>query len=275
MRVSVLGSGSRGNAILVDAGDTRILVDVGFGPRTLALRLAAVGCAPESIAGVVLTHEHVDHAQGALQACAKWGWPIYATAGTLAQLPAPLVPVRTVTHGQRWSIGDLHGESVSVPHDATDCAAFVFEHRGSGQRLGIALDLGHVPHSLVQLFQRLDMMVVEANHDKAQLMAGPYPWVLKQRIASATGHLGNHETAALVSACAHRGLGAVILAHLSETNNSPELAVGTVQAVLRRHGRTGAPAVDRVRAASQRAALGPISASGAHSCRERQLDLAL
>jgi len=275
MRVSVLGSGSRGNAILVDAGDTRILVDIGFGPRTLALRLAAVGCAPESISGVVLTHEHVDHAQGALQACAKWGWPIHATAGTLAQLPPPLVPVRTLTHGQRWSIGDVHGESVAVPHDATDCAAFVFEQQGSGQRLGIALDLGHVPQTLVQAFQRLDLLVVEANHDKAQLMGGPYPWVLKQRIASDTGHLGNHETAEFVRACAHPGLRAVILAHLSETNNSPALAVAAVRASLRRHGRTGAAAADHISAASQRTALGPISTHGRQPWREQQLALAL
>ncbi len=275
MRVSVLGSGSRGNAILVDAGETRVLVDVGFGPRTLALRLAAVGCAPESICGVVLTHEHVDHAQGALQACAKWGWPIHATAGTLSQLPTPIVPVRTVTHGQRWSIGDLHAESVPVPHDANDCGAFMFEHAHTGERLGVALDLGQVPDALLTLFQRLDSMVVEANYDQSMLMAGPYPWVLKQRIASATGHLANHDTARFVSACAHAGLRSVILAHLSETNNSPETAVASVRESLRRHGRVGALAAGGVRAASQRAAIGPISLRDAGLRREQQLDLAL
>lgn len=275
MRVSVLGSGSRGNAILVDAGNTRLLVDVGFGPRTLALRLAAVGCAPESIAGVVLTHEHVDHAQGALQACEKWGWPLVATAGTLSKLPSSGVSLQTIAHGESWTVGDLRGESVSVPHDATDCAAYVFEHTHSGQRLGVALDLGHVPSGLLRAFERLDMLVVEANHDIAQLMGGPYPWMLKQRIASDTGHLGNHDAAAFVSDCAHPGLRAVILAHLSERNNSPALAVDTVRSALRRRGRAGAAAADQVRAASQRTVLGPISTHARPGDREPQLALAL
>ncbi len=262
MRVSILGSGSRGNALLVDAGATRVLVDVGFGPRTLARRLTAVGCAPESITAVVLTHEHVDHAQGALAACARWGWPLYATAGTLAQLPAPLVPVRMITHHRPWSIGDLHGQSVSVPHDAADCAALVFEQPVTGQRVGIALDLGHVPPALTEAFRHLDLLVVEANHDIARLMAGPYPWVLKQRILGARGHLANDATASFVAACAHRGLRAVILAHLSETNNSPELAVDAVATALRRAGRIGATAREHLFAASQRLPLGPVSCSG-------------
>jgi hypothetical protein len=132
-----------------------------------------------------------------------------------------------------------------------------------------------VPGALVDAFQRLDLLVVESNHDKAQLMAGPYPWVLKQRIASGTGHLGNHEAAEFVGAVAHRGLRAVILAHLSETNNSPALAVDTVQSALRRQGRAASGVVHQVRAASQRVALGPIAAHSSAGWREQQLDLAL
>ncbi len=273
MRVSVLGSGSRGNAILVEAGETRVLVDVGFGVRALAKRLAAVGCAPESITGVVLTHEHVDHAQGALAACARWRWPLHATAGTLQHLPAPLVPVRTITHGQPWSVGDLRGFSTPVPHDAADCAALVFEHAVTGQRIGIALDLGHVPVELPRAFVALDLLVVEANYDTQQLMAGPYPWSLKQRILGARGHLANADTAAFVAQCAHRGLRAVVLAHLSETNNFPELAVNAVRAALLRRGSVASMAREQVLAASQQMPLGPVACRGRTSARVGQLEL--
>ncbi len=275
MRVSVLGSGSRGNAILIEAGATRVLVDVGFGVRALARRLAAVGCAPESITGVVLTHEHVDHAQGALAACAKWQWPLYATAGTLSRLPAPLVPVRALTHGHPWSVGDLHGASFAVPHDALDCAALVFEHAVTGQRIGIALDLGHVPAALPAAFCALDLLVIESNHDRQQLLAGPYPWPLKQRILGAFGHLSNSETAELVAACAHRGLRAVILAHLSETNNSPERAVNAVRSALLRRGSVASSARAHTYAATQRTPLGPVACRAGPSARVGQLEFSL
>jgi phosphoribosyl 1,2-cyclic phosphodiesterase len=261
--------------MLVEAGDTRVLVDVGFGVRTLTKRLAAVGCAPESITGVVLTHEHVDHAQGALAACARWQWPLYATAGTLANLPTPIVPVRTIAHGQPWSIGDLHGSSTAVPHDAADCAALVFEHAASGERIGIALDLGHVPDSLGTLFHALDLLVIEANHDTQQLISGPYPWPLKQRIMGGRGHLANDAAAVFVAACAHRGLRAVVLAHLSETNNSPALAVDAVRTALRRRSGRTVLARDGIHAATQRIALGPVSCRDRRSTPIGQLELAL
>ncbi len=273
MRVSVLGSGSRGNAILVESGSTRVLVDAGFGPRALATRLRVLGCAPESITGVVLTHEHVDHASGALAACARWGWPLYATAGTLAALPEAMVPVRTIAHGQAWSIGDLAGQSVAVPHDAADCAALLFEDRRTGERTGIALDLGHVPAPLAPAFERLDLLVIEANHEVSQLMAGPYPWALKQRIAGDRGHLSNAGAAALVATCAHAGLRGVVLAHLSETNNSPALAVASVHAALTRRGRAGAHT--SVLAASQRFPLGPVSSRGGTAESSVQMELRL
>jgi phosphoribosyl 1,2-cyclic phosphodiesterase len=274
MRLSVLGSGSRGNALLIEQGATRLLVDAGFGPRTLARRLAAVGCAPESILGLVLTHEHVDHAGGALEACARWGWPLYATAGTLAALPTPIVPVRTIRHGTPWTIGDVEGLSTPVPHDAADCAALVFTARASGARLGIALDVGHVPEPLLQAFERLDALVIEANHDAARLAAGPYPWALKQRIRGGLGHLSNAQAAEAVAHAVHAGLRAVILAHLSETNNAPELAVETVRTALRRGGAAGRAAALGVHAAAQRVPFGPVTLSRT-AVPARQFELAL
>lgn len=273
MRLTVLGSGSRGNALLVDAGATRLLVDVGFGVRTIAARLRATGYAPESITGVVLTHEHVDHAQGALDACARWGWPLHATAETLAALPTPVVPVREVVHGVPFSVGDVTGLGTAVPHDARACTAYVFEERRSGFRAGIALDLGTVPDTLPAFLAHLDALVVEANHDVARLRAGPYPWVLKQRILGDLGHLSNADAASLVANCAHRGLRTVVLAHLSETNNAPELALAAVGEALARRGRAGALAREGLRVAAQRVPLGPIVPRA--SSRAVQFELAL
>ena len=275
MRVSVLGSGSRGNAFLIDAGSTRVLVDVGFGVRTIASRLAQLGCAPESISAVVLTHEHVDHAQGALAACARWQWPLYATEGTLAALPQALVPVRTITHGKPWSMGDVVGVSAPVPHDAADCAALVFEHARTGQRAGIALDLGHVPEHLPVFLSKLDVLVVESNHDHKQLLAGPYPWSLKQRILGSNGHLSNDDAAELVACCVHRGLRGVVLAHLSETNNSATLAVSSMAAMLRRCGPKASTARGTIVAAAQRSPIGPIAGPSERVFGVGQLELSL
>jgi phosphoribosyl 1,2-cyclic phosphodiesterase len=275
MRVSVLGSGSRGNAILLESGETRVLVDVGFGPRSLARRLRTVGCAPESITDVVLTHEHIDHASGALAACARWGWSLHATGGTLAALASSGEPRHTITHGQPWAIGDLVGHSVAVPHDAADCAALVFESRSSGCRAGIALDLGHVPTHLATAFSQLDVLVVEANHDEAVLMAGPYPWALKQRILGAHGHLSNAAAAAFVASCTHVGLRTVVLAHLSETNNSPTLAVDSVRTALQRVGRAGVSAAQGVLAAHQRESVGPLVVGASPAVSGAQLRLPL
>lgn len=272
MRLTVLGSGSRGNAILIDAGRTRLLVDVGFGVRTIAARLRACGTAPESITGVVLTHEHVDHAQGALEACARWGWPLFATRETLRALPTPVVPVREIAVGTAFSIGDVTGVGTLVPHDAA-CCAFVFEDRATGFRTGIALDLGTVPPALPGFLSQLDALVLEANHDEAMLRAGPYPWVLKQRILGAHGHLSNDAAASLVAACAHRGLRTVVLAHLSETNNTPALARSAVDAALAGRGRLGATARAGVYAAAQRVPLGPIAPRGIRPTSQLELSL--
>jgi phosphoribosyl 1,2-cyclic phosphodiesterase len=273
VRLTVLGSGSRGNAILLDAGRTRLLVDVGFGVRTMAARLRACGTAPESITGVVLTHEHVDHAQGALDACARWGWPLYATRETLDALPTPVVPVREIVAGAPFSVGDVTGLGALVPHDAAACLAFVFEDRATGFRTGVALDLGTVPPALPGFLSQLDALVVESNHDEAMLRAGPYPWVLKQRILGERGHLSNDATAALVGACAHRGLRTVVLAHLSETNNTPALARTAVEAALARRGRVASSARAAIYTATQRTPLGPIAPRGPRLSSQLELTL--
>ena len=277
LRITVLGSGSRGNAILIDGTDGAVVVDAGFGPRSLVRRLNAAGRRPEEISALVLTHEHTDHASGAAAACARWGWPLYGSAGTLEALGVGSGTVvspreaRVFTADGPTAIGGFLLETTSVPHDARDCRALVFTDIRSGARAGVAMDVGQVPEALPLAFARLDLIAVESNHDEQLLASGPYPWSLKQRISGGLGHLSNGAAAAFVSACAHRGLRGVLLTHLSETNNRPALAIERSRDALRRAGWTR----DALSAASQHIPLAPMTSSGAAAWLARASQLSL
>lgn len=222
---------------MVMAAGRALLVDCGFGPRALVTRLKQVGLAPEQIEGLVITHEHQDHAQGAERAQHKWRWPVYASAGTLDALPEVAARWRRpVTVGVAVDVGGFSLEGVAIPHDARAPMAFAITSASSGARVGIAHDLGAVPEALPPLFARCDALCIEANHDPDMLRAGPYPPVLQERIRNGRGHLSNAQSGHLLAALAHRGLRAVALLHLSETNNTPALASETVTRALRRAG---------------------------------------
>jgi phosphoribosyl 1,2-cyclic phosphodiesterase len=262
LRVTVLGSGSRGNAILVDGTEGTLLIDAGFSARSLAKRLLAADRRAEQLTSLVLTHEHTDHACGAAAVCAKWKLPLHATAGTIAALresadgvTAQATPL-SATHATHVDGFDVR--AIPVPHDARECAALVITDRRSGARVGVALDLGHVPLGLPDAFAKLDLLVVESNHDEQLLANGPYPWSLKQRIGGELGHLSNRAAAAFGAACAHRGLRGVLLAHLSETNNTPAHAMVSMRDAMRRAGWRS----DALWAAHQRDACGPVGLQG-------------
>lgn len=250
MRFCTLASGSKANATLVEVGTTRLLVDCGLGPRILAKRLAEAGVAPQSIDALVVTHEHIDHVKGIVQAVAKWQWPVYSTRGTLNGI-RDLPPERqhALAYGKRKTIGDCVIELVRVPHDAAQPAAVVITAHQSGARLGVATDLGHVPDELGAAFERLDFLVFESNHDEEMLRNGPYPPFLQERIACDTGHLSNRQTGGLLQRVVHKGLRHVLLAHLSQQNNEPAVALGAAKAVLRRtsfKGTLGCASQDEV-----------------------------
>ena len=256
MRMWVLGSGSRGNAVLFETGRGRVLVDAGFPPRVLAQRLAKVGVPPASIGAVVITHEHTDHVRGAAAAAARWGWTIHATRGTIAG-SADLVGrgARILEPGVTSTIGEFDVVAVRAPHDATEPVALVLTARESGARAGVAYDLGHVTDGVRQAMRDLDLLVLEANHDPGMLRSGPYPPVVQDRIAGRHGHLANPDAAALAREVAHRGLADVVLAHLSQQCNRPEIALGAVGDGLRRARFRG-----RLTAASQDEVAGPFGA---------------
>lgn len=263
LRVTSLGSGSQGNALLIDGTEGSVLVDAGFGPRRLARRFALVNRRPDQVGALVLTHEHSDHTSGAYAASTRWKWPVHAVNQTFEALDdmpggAPRESV-TMTFDRTSSVCGLDITPISVPHDSRTCAALVITDRKSGARVGIAMDLGHVPTHLPAALAHCDLLVVESNHDERMLVNGPYPWQLKQRVGGMLGHLSNGAAASLLAGLAHRGLRGVMLAHLSESNNTPELALQRAKGALRRAGWRS----ESLWAASQLVPCGPIGADGA------------
>jgi len=234
VRFCTLASGSKANAVLVETGVTRLLIDCGLGPRILARRLLEAGIAPGSIDAVVLTHEHIDHVRGLAQAVAKWRWPVVATGGTLAGAgDVPPDRQRPLAYATALAVGDCTVELVAVPHDAAEPAAVVVTCTRTGARIGIATDLGHVPEQLALAFERLDFLVFESNHCEVMLRNGPYPPFLQARIAGDQGHLSNRQSGTLLQRVAHRGLRHVVLAHLSQQNNTPAVALDAARGALK------------------------------------------
>ncbi len=266
----MLGTGSRGNAVLVESDGERLLVDAGFGVRTLADRFSAIGVSPESIAGCVVTHEHVDHVRGVRHAAARWGWPVYASAGTIAA-SASLVgsTVASFAAGATFDVGGFAVQTVATPHDARESTAVIVTAT-SGARAAVCYDLGHATDAVRVALRDLDLLVLEANHDEALLRVGPYPPSVADRIAGRLGHLSNRAAASLARQVTGPSLRHVVLAHLSESCNQPELATTAVRAALARTRFRGA-----VVPASQDAVAGPFAASTHARAPVQQLSLEL
>jgi phosphoribosyl 1,2-cyclic phosphodiesterase len=240
VRIWILGSGSRGNAVLLEAGDSRVLIDAGFPVRVIADRLGAIGVEPESVEAVVLTHEHTDHVRGACSGARRWGWALHASEGTVrACSELAEADVCTFESGATLSIGSFELRTIAVPHDAAEPVAVVVTARASGARMAVAYDLGCATASLRAALADLDVLVLEANHDEAMLRAGPYPPCVQHRIAGRSGHLSNRAAAALARACEHPALGQIVLAHLSDCCNTVDLARDAVVSALGSRFRGG------------------------------------
>ena len=234
MRLTVLGSGSRGNALLLEAGGEALLVDAGFSLRDLTRRLAVSGADPSRIVGIAITHEHGDHARGAAAAAAAWGVPLLASAGTLQALAPRLKPgVRALPLGASADrpCGGFALRAFPTAHDAADAVMLVVEG-ADGRRVGVAYDVGSPTAALQHACRGLDALVLEANHDEVLLRSSGYPPAVRARIAGHGGHLSNAQAAALAAGAAHAGLAVLVLAHLSDRCNTPDLARDTVARAL-------------------------------------------
>jgi phosphoribosyl 1,2-cyclic phosphodiesterase len=232
LRICVLGSGSRGNAVYVSDGTTSILVDAGFSAREIDRRMRCRELDPGRLNAILLTHEHTDHVRGIERLVRRHRLPVYLTAGTLAGAPSlrELPELSTITCGREFRIDSLTVRPFSIAHDARDPSGFSIG--ANGDRIGIATDLGHATALVQEHLRGCRLLILEANHDPQMLVDGPYPWFLKQRIRGRNGHLSNPESMALLAEVLHPGLEHVVLAHLSETNNSPEIALREAAKVL-------------------------------------------
>ncbi|MGI5863910.1 MAG: MBL fold metallo-hydrolase [Myxococcales bacterium] len=228
----VLGSGSSGNCLWIRGGGVQLLVDCGLSARQVCARLEAVGGRIDEIQGVVVTHGHRDHVMGASVLSRRHGLDIYATRGARRFLPAgiPVERLRALPYPGNLSIGRLQVTSVATPHDSPESVALVVDDGDA--RLGIVTDLGGVPETMASTLAGVDGLVLEMNHDEQMLANGPYPPRLKRRIRGNYGHLSNLQGGELLRRLAHPGLQSVTLAHISEHNNTPELAREVAERVL-------------------------------------------
>jgi phosphoribosyl 1,2-cyclic phosphodiesterase len=242
LRVSILASGSSGNITLLETQRTRLLVDCGLGKRETLARLAAIEQTVDHIDGILISHEHSDHCNGLPQMLGLWKAPLYVTEQTLDALNRALPDrlakrlrgVETIQAGQHFTIGDIDVHAFQIPHDAADPIGFTF--RTNGTKMALVTDLGYMPELVKVHLRDADCLLLESNHDLDMLKVGPYPWVVKQRVLSRTGHLSNHAVSEYLSD--PEGFDAraryLILAHLSLENNNPDLARLSAEEALNR-----------------------------------------
>jgi len=231
MRFASLGSGSKGNAMLVESQDTCVLVDCGFSFSSVTQRLARLGKGVEDLSAVLVTHEHSDHLRGVGVLARKLGLPVYMTAGTADHCRGEAIPELCIFNSHRnFAINDLEIRPFPVPHDAREPSQFVFSN---GNRcLGLLTDTGHITRHIEVMLDGCDALVVECNHDPQMLDTGPYPAALKRRVGGHQGHLSNPQAAALLESLDCQRLQHIVAAHISEKNNTAVFARRALAAAL-------------------------------------------
>ncbi|MDD2833659.1 MAG: MBL fold metallo-hydrolase [Methylotenera sp.] len=235
MRFASLGSGSAGNALVVEVNTTRLLLDCGFGIKETAHRLARLNLQVSDLTGIVLTHEHDDHAGGAFKFASRYHLPVWLTYGTFKMseryLPkAHQLQLHIIDSHAAFAINDIHLQPYPVPHDAREPVQYVFSD--GDHRLGVLTDVGRSTAHIEQQLKSCHALVLECNHDATMLQNGPYSWSLKKRVGGELGHLENSAAANLLAKLDHHSLQHVVAAHLSAKNNTPTLAKSALAKVL-------------------------------------------
>ncbi|MCC6742696.1 MAG: MBL fold metallo-hydrolase [Acidobacteria bacterium] len=238
MRVRIIGSGSSGNVLYVESGETRILVDVGLSAREASRRLTEAGIDPSSIDGIVVTHEHGDHSRGVSVFARSNDIPVYLTEGTREACQFGRFESKMrfvdVQSSESFQIGSLDIHPFAVPHDAVDSFALTIE--SGGAKIGFVTDLGYITQLVCDRVRGADVLILESNHDVEMLKICPhYPWSLKQRVLSKHGHLSNDHVSAFLAEEFDGRASHVVLAHLSKNTNHPEVArLAALQALSKR-----------------------------------------
>lgn len=232
MRFASLGSGSGGNATLICCGDTRILVDCGFGLRETERRLARLQVGMDSIQAILVTHEHTDHIKGVGAVARKYRMPVYMTTGTYVSRNYGDIPnLHLIQSYKPFNVGSLDVQPVAVPHDAREPAQYVFAH--GSRRLGVLTDLGSITPHVVEAYNQCDSLIIEANHDPIMLAYGPYPPSLKARVAGPWGHLSNQQAGDFLQQMEVSRLQHLVVGHISRKNNSVERAAETLEVAVK------------------------------------------
>lgn len=232
MRFASLGSGSQGNASLIQSANALLLLDCGFSLKSLTEKLHRLSLSPADLTAVLVTHEHADHIRGVGPLARKYNLPVYMTKGTASARCLGKIPsVHIIRAAIELTINDISLEVHAVPHDAREPVQFIFSC--GAKRLGVLTDVGNIPDSLVKAYSELDALVVEANHDPEMLARGPYTQSLKQRVGGYWGHLSNQQCAELVAAQSFERLQHLIIAHISQKNNCPKRVVSALESIPR------------------------------------------
>jgi phosphoribosyl 1,2-cyclic phosphodiesterase len=261
--VSVLASGSKGNSALVCSTNTHVLVDAGISCREIFRRMRMLGEDPQRLSAILITHEHCDHVYGLRVLARKLRIPVFLTSATYeawgralrdgnGESPK-LERMEVFSAGKMFQVGDVVVTPFTIPHDAADPVGFTF--RAEGMKIGFATDLGYMPPSVCDHLRRCDVLIMESNHDLEMLRVGPYPWSVKQRVMSRVGHLSNEALAQFFSRDYDGEAAYVVLAHLSEQNNHPEIARDAAEKAL---GLRRTLLRNRVMLASQSTPMDPI-----------------
>ena len=265
-RISILASGSTGNSTLLETEHTTLLIDAGLGRKEVLRRFEALGCPrPPRVDAILITHEHSDHSTGLAQMAREWRCPAYLTELThreiLKMFPAgPLQKmdrIEYISPGRAFEIGDIEINPFVIPHDAVDPVGFTF--RSGGAKVALATDLGYMPEHVKHHLRESDVLILESNHDLEMLKVGPYPWYIKQRVMSRTGHLSNTIVSEFLadSEVFDGRARHLVLAHLSEQNNTPDLAQITAEQALAARASLF-PFAGSLHIASQRVPIGPF-----------------
>ena len=228
VRIASIGSGSKGNGTLLAAGETLLLIDCGFTLKETEKRFLDLGVAPADLSAILVTHEHGDHANGVAALSRRYKLPVYMSHGThLTGRCSDVHQAVCFDAGECFSIDEIAVSSIMVPHDARQPCQYVF--RVGELKLGLLTDVGHVTPHIVESYQDCDYLILEFNHDLTMLNNGPYPPSLKRRVGGDLGHLNNQQAAELLFHTEHPGLKRVLIAHISQQNNSLEAVESAIK----------------------------------------------
>ncbi len=231
MRIASLGSGSKGNGTLVEDSNTLLLVDLGFTLKETIRRLKRLGRSPEDVDAILVTHEHADHIHGVAAFVRKFGTAVYMTPGTYNPDKLGVMPsLKKINCHRTFRVGSIGVEPVTVPHDAKEPCQYLMS--SGGIKVGVLTDLGHVTPFVETQYQSCDALMLECNHDPQMLADGPYPYPLKKRVGGLHGHLSNEQAAGLLEKIELGRLQHLVISHISEKNNHPDLTSTALAPVL-------------------------------------------